>query len=80
MQITRHDCGFAAFECDATTCDRDCFTARYIELKATYAPEPPLFGPAALAFILAASIAALACAVAVGPPRMEQQFQADARR
>lgn len=30
--LTRHDCGFAAFQCDPNSCTAPCFTARVIEL------------------------------------------------
>lgn len=34
MTITRAHCGFATFdECDPSTCSRDCFTARVIEIN-----------------------------------------------
>jgi hypothetical protein len=33
MTITRAHCGFAAFQCDPSTCRARCFTARVIEIN-----------------------------------------------
>lgn len=31
--LTRHHCGFAAFQCDPDICEARCFTARVIEIN-----------------------------------------------
>lgn len=79
--LTRHACGFAIFdECDPVTCQRQCFTARVVDINAKSSAEQARQGRLTLIAVWVVCFAALSCAVAVGPMRAEAQFQSDLRR
>lgn len=77
--LDRSHCGFAIFnECDPSTCKRECFTARAIDINRRHTVEP-IVGTKTLLVILAISVAALAWCAAEGLGRAETEFQQDAR-
>lgn len=77
--LDRSHCGFAIFnECDPTTCDRQCFTARAIDINRRHKIEP-IVGTRALLVVLAISLSALAWCAAEGLGRAETEFQHQSR-
>ena len=82
--LTRHSCGQSTFGgCDPDTCDRQCFTARVIELNRAMSAEQRkrdrlmLLAVGIIAFTI--SLIGLAAAADHGLDRAERQFQQDAR-
>ena len=79
-RLTRHNCGQTVFGgCDPETCERDCFTARAIQINEKYPPLKPVFSTRELAAILIIALAAFVWAAHSGLSRESAAYQSAQR-